>query len=115
MCYKNIIKIQNGVGAETAFELLWINERKTDFFLSEQIEELEAQFPEQLFVARVIDPAFGDPESQISEQVKAAVSQRSAGKVALILVPEKYAPKATAFMESLGYGDSSITGVTIEE
>lgn len=101
--------------AETAFELLWINERKGDFLLNEVVEDLEARFPDQLFVARVIDPNFADPDSQVSEKLQAAVSPQGRGKVALLLVPDQYANKAKTFLESIGYGDDSFSAITIED
>eukprot|EP01036_Dinobryon_divergens_P022711 gene22711-30994_t len=101
--------------AETAFELLWINERKGDFLLNEAVENLEARFPEQLFVARVIDPNFADPDSQVSEKLQEAISPQGRGKVALLLVPDQYATKAKTFLESIGYGEDSVSAITIED
>ncbi len=101
--------------AETAFELLWINERKGDFLLNEAVEDLESRFPDQLFVARVIDPNFSDPDSQVSDKLQAAVSPQGRGKVALLLMPEQFTNKAKAFLESIGYGEDSLSAISIEE
>ena len=95
--------------------MLWINERKGDFLLNEAVENLEARFPEQFFVARVIDPNFADPDSQVSEKLQEAISPQGRGKVALLLVPDQYTTKAKTFLESIGYGEDSVSAITIED
>lgn len=100
--------------AETAFELLWINERKTDFILSEELEELEAKHPEQLYVARVLDTALGDAEAQVNDKLRSALAPHEAGRVAIVLGPEQITTKATGFLEALGYSEDSLCAIPVD-
>mmetsp|Transcript_11008 Transcript_11008/g.15144 ORF Transcript_11008/g.15144 Transcript_11008/m.15144 type:complete len:432 (-) Transcript_11008:28-1323(-) len=101
--------------ADTAFELLWINEKKTDFILNEQLEQLEARHPEQLYVARVIDSAFGDAEAAINDKLRSAIAPYEAGRLALVLASPDAAGKASSFLEGLGYAEESVFTLLSDE
>jgi hypothetical protein len=95
--------------------LLWINEKKTDFILNEQLEQLETSHPEQLFVARVIDSAFGDADAVINDKLRSAIAPYESGRLALVLASPDAASKATSFLEGLGYTEESVFTLLSDE
>lgn len=85
------------------FEVLWMNERKSDFVLNDYVETLELKQMDQIFVTRVVDIDIYQEETKINEKVQGAVTPFEPGRVAMFLGPANVRPKALDFLQNMGY------------
>lgn len=92
-------------------EVLWINERKKDFVLNSEMEDLESKNSEKLFVTRVIDKEAINEKTQINDQLREAVMPYQKGRLALLLGPEIFIKKSQELCLELGYPLENILSI----
>ena len=94
-------------------ELLWINEREDDFILSEEIEELEANFPHRLLVTRVLDDHANDPNTLVNIGLQHSLAPYEPGRLAVVLTSDTLAEKFGPLLCSLDYPMENILKVSM--
>ena len=100
--------------AVESIDVLWINEKKEDFVLNDAMEDLEDKFTEKLFIARVVDRQFADPDSQVNDKLREAMVPYRNGRMAMVIIPETMQSKSCRMLESLGYPlDTSVLAITV--
>ena len=71
-------------------ELLWLNEKKTDYVLNDDVQALEYRHVEKLFVSRVIQRDLYGANILKSREVADSVSPYEEGRLAIICGPGSY-------------------------
>jgi NAD(P)H-flavin reductase len=91
--------------------LVWINEKKKDFVLNSDIEELETRCLDRLQVIRVVDISANNPDTVINDQLKNFMTQYSAGKLVLSCASDVIRVKVGSMLQELGYPDTNVISI----
>lgn len=92
-------------------EVLWINERKSDFILNDEVEAMELKFIDNLFVTRVVDSDILNRESKINDKVQGAITPFEEGRIAIFLGTKDVESKSLNLLETMGYTRGSIVSM----
>lgn len=92
-------------------EMLWINERKTDFILNQDVENLELKYTESLFVTRVVDTDIENGATKINDKVQGAVTPFEEGRIAVFFGAKQLEGKCLSLLESMGYTRDAVVSI----
>lgn len=92
-------------------EMLWINERKDDFILNQEVENLELKYIDNLFVTRVVDKDIVNSETKINEKVQGAVTPFEEGRIAVFFGTKDIEDKCLDLLERMGYARNTIVSM----
>jgi ferredoxin-NADP reductase len=94
-------------------ELLWINEKKNEFILNKELEILEANYPDVLFVNRVIDNDIANMEVPMNESIRDAISPYEYGRIVIICAPELVSLKCNDLLYAEdGYPEINVVNIS---
>ena len=89
-------------------EVLWMNERKVDFILNDEVEKWEYDYIDNLYVTRVVDKDILNEKSKINSKVMGAITPYGKGRVAIFFGTDRVQEKSIDLLESLGYSGNNI-------
>jgi len=93
--------------------LLWINEKKKDFVLNSDIEDLETKCADRLQVIRVVDISANNPDTVINDQLKNFMTRYSEGKLVLSCASDVIRVKVGSMLQELDYPDTNVISIDI--
>ncbi len=68
----------------SGLELIWINQSKDQFVLSDMVEDIEKQYPDKFSCVRVVDKGIELPGISLNEKLKKILPHAEPGRVAVI-------------------------------
>lgn len=93
--------------------MLWINDKKDDFILDEEVAYFEDSNPDNLEVLRVANPDIHIEDSPLNPDIKAVLGNYTTGSVAMIAGSVSIAEKFIPSFEALQYPAENIIYIPI--
>lgn len=93
-------------------DLLWINEKKNDFVLNDDLENLEGRFGKKLKVTRVVDTDVNNPDTLINDQLKDIIPPHKVGAIVITTASTIIKTKTNLLLqETLGYPPANMIDI----
>lgn len=93
----------NKQSALRRIHVVWVNEKRSDFAFSQELDLFERKFHGKLAVSRVVDPAVNNLDQPMDYQLHQVLKPYQAGNIAITCVPRALQWKITKTVKDLGY------------
>jgi hypothetical protein len=99
-----------------AVEVLWINSAAHEFFLDEEMDNLEQKYQGRLVVTRVVDEAADEPGTEINKRISGSITFFDNSQSCIIMSPPNViVEKAKKCLMKRGFPTSSISELILEK